>query len=205
MDYQAYFWDFDGTLYNTYPIMVKSFVEALALEKITADIQEAYTIMRQKSLSDAFLLYVDNEKKRSYLKQKYQQIEKSLANEVFLFDGAREVCQKIVDQGGQNFLLTHRDQSALAFLKRDGLLPLFTDFVTAQQHFARKPNPASLNYLLHKHQINLAKAVMIGDRKLDVLAGKNAQIAGVLFDPDEMIVIDNWQPDQKISSLYELV
>ena len=203
MQYQAYFWDFDGTLYDTYPVMVRAFGEALRQANIKVDLQEAYTIMRQASLSTAFAHYV-NPEQLAALKVQYQKLEASLADEVKPFKGAKEICQKIVAQGGQNFLLTHRDQSALAFLKRDGLLPLFTDFVTSKQHFARKPDPASLNYLLQKHQVSLTQAVMVGDRQLDVLAGQNAQIASVLFDPDNLIQATDWQPDIRIELLTDL-
>jgi phosphoglycolate phosphatase-like HAD superfamily hydrolase len=41
-----------------------------------------------------------------------------------------------------------------------------------------------LNYLLDKHQVDRHRAVMVGDRNLDIEAGHNAGIAGYLFDID---------------------
>ena len=37
MEYKNYFWDFDGTLYNSYPGMVRAFVETLKTQEIELD------------------------------------------------------------------------------------------------------------------------------------------------------------------------
>lgn len=46
--------------------------------------------------------------------------------------------------------------------------------MTGDAHFPRKPNPASLNYLCTKFGIIRTEAVMVGDRPLDVEAGRRA-------------------------------
>lgn len=102
-------------------------------------------------------------------------------------------------------MLTHRNESAKEILKRDGLLEYFKDFVTADDNFKRKPDPESLDYLLDKHQIDRKTAVMVGDRTLDVDAGHNAGIAGILFDPDGLIKADSCRPEQQIKTLKELI
>ena len=121
------------------------------------------------------------------------------------FDFAGKVLETIQTSGGQSFLLTHRDESAKEILKRDGLLEYFKDFVTADDNFKRKPDPESLDYLLDKHQIDRKTAVMVGDRTLDVDAGHNAGIAGILFDPDGLIKADSCRPEQQIKTLKELI
>ena len=42
MEYKNYFWDFDGTLYNSYPGMVRAFVETLKTKEIELDSKEVF-------------------------------------------------------------------------------------------------------------------------------------------------------------------
>ena len=60
MEYKNYFWDFDGTLYNSYPGMVRAFVETLKTQEIELDSTEVYKIMREASVRKAFKLYGKN-------------------------------------------------------------------------------------------------------------------------------------------------
>lgn len=56
MRYQTYFWDFDGTLFDTYPIMVDAFMQALQrqhVSEIEMDEVEYYEVMRRHSLGTA--------------------------------------------------------------------------------------------------------------------------------------------------------
>ena len=57
----------------------------------------------------------------------------------------------------------------------------FDDFVTAEHNFPHKPAPDAILYLIKKHNMNLNETIMIGDREIDVLSGKNAGIQACLF------------------------
>lgn len=185
--YQSYFWDLDGTLYDTYPQMVNAFAKTLSHFKVEPEQTTIYNMMRQTNLGATFDYYSDQtEIKRSDLEAIYYPLEKRL-QQPQLFPGVRELLQRIVQNGGHNYLLTHRNNSAMEFITQDGIKQLFTDFVTAAQPFPRKPDPTSLNYLINKYKVERAHAVMVGDRNLDIEAGHNAGIAGILFDPDDLI------------------
>lgn len=201
--YQAYFWDLDGTLYDTYPQMVNAFAQTLFHFQITPNKTTIYTIMRQTSLGKAFDYYAEQHNlNRSELEQIYYPLEQRLQKPK-LFDGVRSILQLVVQNDGQNYLLTHRDRSAMKFIEHDGIRSLFTDFITSEQPFPRKPDPTSLNYLIDQHQVDRSKAVMVGDRNLDVQAGHNAGIDGILFDPDDLITITE-TPEHKIHTMQEL-
>ncbi|WP_225352803.1 hypothetical protein [Lentilactobacillus parafarraginis] len=45
---------------------------------------------------------------------------------------------------------------------------------------------------------------MIGDRKLDVQAGNNANVASCLFDPDG-IIVETGHPDIKVTEISDLI
>ena len=46
----------------------------------------------------------------------------------------------------------------------------------------RKPSPEAIEYLMEKYKIKPEEAIMIGDRELDILSGKNAGIHTCFFD-----------------------
>lgn len=82
---------------------------------------------------------------------------------------------------GKNFLYTHRGESAFYYLKKYGIYDCFSDFVTSENGFPSKPAPDAVEYILNKHSLKKDETVMIGDREIDVLSGKNAGTYGCLF------------------------
>lgn len=203
MQYQNYFFDFDGTLYNTYPGMVKAFVQAFENQGITLDVAEVYQVMREDSVREAYRRYTTPNLDAAKLHADYRDFEKEFRALAKPFSGARELLGKIKAAGGQSFLLTHRDRSSLALLERDDLLKYFTDYSTSDDGFKRKPDPEALNHLVTKHHLDPQVSVMVGDRLLDIQAGHNAKMAGILFDPDKMIAEDT-KAQQVVVSLVEI-
>ncbi|AEN99202.1 HAD family hydrolase [Lactobacillus sanfranciscensis] len=188
-------WNFDGTLFDTYPFMVTAFGKALQAQKISEfeiDPDAIYEQMRVHSVGSAITKYsarfgIDKDKLLSDYKS-FEQDEVELAKP---FVGVKSNLQKIIDNGGQNALLTHRNQQALSLLKKYDLKRFFTGFVTSDNQLKRKPDPESLNYLIHKLDLNRSKTAMIGDRELDMTAGNNASVKTILFDPDYLIETNN--------------
>lgn len=197
-------WDFDGTLFDTYPFMVTSFSKALQahnIDQIEINPDAIYEQMRIHSLGSAITKYSARFGiNQDSLLKSYQTFEHEEVELAKPFAGVKANLQKIVDNGGQNALLTHRNQQALALLERYDLKQFFTDFVTSDNHFKRKPDPESLNHLIQQLALKRAETAMVGDRELDVQAGNNAAITTILFDPDYLIdsetadvVIHNYQ------------
>lgn len=182
MNIKNFIWDFDGTLYNTYPIMVEAFKKTMTDFTLQMDAKEIYRIMKQQSvraLRESFA--VDQE----LFNQRFHQYEAERLDKSKPFPETQTVLQKLQQQGGQHFILSHRSAaSANALLTRDNLLDLITEIVGADSGFPRKPVPDSLLYLLNKYQLLPDATLMIGDRKLDVEAGKNAGVKTCLYDID---------------------
>ncbi|MHA8137730.1 HAD-IA family hydrolase [Lactobacillaceae bacterium Scapto_B20] len=188
---RSLFWDFDGTLFDTYPMMVKAFdetLQSLGIDEIEMDDYAYYEEMRQRSAGSTisrfaaeFNLHPED------IKPKFKQLQDELIMKSKPFPGTVEILDWNVKNGGQNFLLTHRDRLSLTILDRFEIKKLFAGFVTSEQPFPRKPDPASLNYLIDKYDADRNHSVMIGDRKLDIEAAHNANIDGFLFDPDGII------------------
>ncbi|MCH4163206.1 MAG: HAD-IA family hydrolase [Lentilactobacillus diolivorans] len=202
------FWDFDGTLFNTYPMMVQAFIKALGdlnVDEIEIDEHDIYTTMRQHDVGTAIRKYsafysIDETTLRK-LNRRYQ-VE--MVTDAKPFPGVTKVFELVKQLHGDNYLLTHRDNQAKTLLKKFDLEKYFTDYVTSNQKLPRKPQPDSINWLADRNHVDRTKAIMIGDRKLDVAAGHNANIAACLFDPDG-IIVDSGNPEIKINALVELI
>ncbi|KRN98337.1 P-Ser-HPr phosphatase [Levilactobacillus paucivorans] len=207
MRYQHYFWDFDGTLVNTYPGMVRAFSDALVASGVNdfeIDTEAIYQAMRQHSVGTAFQRFMaEYQLDEERLRKIYQRsVGEAIAN-AGVFDGVADLLSAIVAAGGHNYLETHRDKGALDFLGDLGLADYFTDMVTADDHFPRKPDPSGLQSLLTRYDIDPKAAIMIGDRNLDIAAGHRAGMAGAMFDPEHMIV-DESQPEVRVTRMAEL-
>lgn len=171
-----FIWDFDGTLFNTYPTMLVALKQAMALHHISYAGDLFYYIkkysIKQFSKEYANQAFLDD----------YHNIEHQmqLQNLPQVYEGIPEILQGIVAAGGQNFVLSHRDQTTFDYL--GDKQALFTEIITSKQAFARKPSPEAINYLIDKYDLKRSETAMVGDRPLDVLAGKNAGVYTILLD-----------------------
>lgn len=176
-------WDFDGTLFDTYPAITNSFQRALIEEGIEQTEEE---ILKQVKISvtHGINYYRDNFKinVKSFV-DRYNKYEDEVdETKIFPFPYAVEICSEIIDRGGRNYIITHRDKSIYKFLKHHNMISLFTEVVTEEHGFKRKPDPEAYVYLLNKYHIDTKNALMIGDRELDLTGAKNAGIKACLFD-----------------------
>ena len=101
--------------------------------------------------------------------------------QVVLMPGVREVLAWADQAGIQQFVYTHKGDNAFTILRDLGLECYFTEILTSQSGFARKPNPEAAIYLLDKYQLNPEKTYYIGDRTLDVEFAQNSGIQSINF------------------------
>jgi HAD superfamily hydrolase (TIGR01549 family) len=179
--YKHIIWDFDGTLFDTYPAMGSIFKDVLKEEGIEEPADEILKYMKV-SMAHALQHYKEKYEISDNFIDRYSSSRKELEPDLCRpFSGIEEVCKFIHTSGRHNYLYTHRGESAIIFLKEYGLYDYFTDFITKQSGFQRKPSPNAINYLVDKYNMIHSEALMIGDRDLDILSGKNAGIHGCYF------------------------
>ncbi len=181
--YQHILWDFDGMLFDTYPVMAAVFERMLRESGIVEPPEDIESYMRV-SMTVALRHYgekhaLDAAFLEEY-KQRRQEAEKQACHP---FPGVDALLRHICESGRANYLYTHRSESTFDLLQRHGLTVCFTDFITSAQSFARKPSPDAIRYLMEKHRMHQDTAVMIGDRELDILAARNAGIHSIFFGP----------------------
>ncbi|KRM72713.1 HAD hydrolase-like protein [Lacticaseibacillus brantae] len=178
-------WDFDGTLYDTYPGMLQALLEVLRAHGVDLNADKTFETIKRGSIRDLLrelapktgLTLVDLE--AAYHKQEAQYLLDAKP-----YPQAAAVLETMVAHGNRHFLLTHRDEAAWDMLARDGLKHLFEGGVDRSQDLPRKPDPAAINFLLHRYALRPDETGMIGDRKLDVLAGQAAHVQGIYLNID---------------------
>lgn len=183
MAYRHYIWDFDGTLYDTYGLMTDIWRQVLAHYGVSAPDADILRLAKRKG-RDVLTAYCPDRDPKEGFSLYHQYGREAGISRMRLYAGAERFLRRTISAGAQHYLYTHRDNAALDALKRDGLYPLFTDFITSQDGFPSKPAPDALNHLIGRHMLNRSACVMVGDRALDMQAAQNAGIDGVLFDPD---------------------
>jgi len=185
MRYRHFFWDFDGTLYDTYGRITRAFLKGLRDLGIQASYREVYALNKQSNQECARVFAARIGVREEDILSAYRaHSEEESIDGVALYPGARDALETVIARGGENYLYTHRGESLFKFLRRDGIESLFADRVTSLDGFPRKPAPDALNHLIEKHGLSRAECVMIGDRGIDLDSGKNAGMACALFDPE---------------------
>ena len=179
MDYENYIWDLGGTLLDNYESSIHAFsatlwsmAERVVLRTDVYDalkVSTAYAVEKFASDLPGFL--------EEYKKLEAEELEKPI-----LFSGAKKVLKSLSVNGKKNFMISHRNHQVLTILSAAEIGSYFTEVVTADNGFKRKPAPESINYLLSKYKLNPKKTVMIGDRSLDIEAGNAAGVETIYFD-----------------------
>ncbi|WP_130858862.1 HAD-IA family hydrolase [Gracilibacillus phocaeensis] len=164
-------WDFDGTLFDTYPVFTK-----ILKQIVHPDISEDNLYAHLKiSFSHTI----------NHFQLSASQIEAfiSLSNQLPMedFKPFKDV-EKILKYTDKNVIMTHSGRKeVLKILNYYGWEKYFTELVTGDDDFPRKPNPASYEYLHKKHSIDLA----VGDRMLDIIPAKKIGLKTCLFQNRE--------------------
>ncbi|MEC3032858.1 HAD hydrolase-like protein [Bacillus thuringiensis] len=160
-------WDFDGTLFDTYPAYT------MMLSEILGDSVEKQEIYKNLKISYSYAIQYYNisceqEDKINVLKGKFTPYDMEP------FAGVVEVLRF----ANKNVLMPPTDRKGvMAILKYYGWEKYFVDMVTIDDGFPRKPNSLAYNHLHKKYNIDLA----IGDRELDLLPAKELGISTCMF------------------------
>ncbi len=178
-------WDFGGTLFDTYPAAAEVFLRVLEKYEVRVSVKEILEKLKE-STSKAARYFVDKYKLHNGFLEDFYSIENHLEPERQPpFEGAQDICIQINKNGGSNFLFSHRSNYSMTkLLNYYNMLDLFSEIVSADSGFARKPDPQAIMYIIDKYGLEREKVITIGDREIDIEAGKRAGIATCLFNPD---------------------
>ena len=195
----TFIWDLDGTLLDSYEAILAGIQETYEQFDVPFDREEVRNFILRYSVKDLLVRDADqhgldseelNRVRATSLKEKNTQIP--------LMDGAREILAWAAEQDIQNFVYTHKSDNAFQVLEDLGVRHHFTEILTSDSGFARKPSPEALLYLIDKYQLDKATTYYVGDRLLDAETAINAGISSINLQ------IDGLGQNQKISHLLEI-
>ena len=182
---QNYIWDFDGMLFDSYPHITSAFLKALGDFGKEADYDEAKALL-EITFAHAFEHYdVSEEEKAAFRKYEHDYALRPIA---VPFENTYKTLEALFNSGKKHFLYTHRGfETSQHYLEEYGMKKFFTAFVDSSMNFPSKPAPDAVNYICDTYGLDRSETVMIGDREIDVLSGKNAGTYGCLFTKKENV------------------
>lgn len=195
----TFIWDLDGTLLDSYEAILAGIQETYEQYDLPFDREEVRNFILRYSVKDLLVRDADkygldsdelNRVRATSLKEKNTQIP--------LMAGAREILDWTAQQGIQNFVYTHKSDNAFQVLEDLGVRHHFTEILTSDSGFARKPSPEALLFLIEKYGLDKEKTYYIGDRLLDVETAINAGIHSINLQ------IDGVEQNQNIKALLEI-
>ncbi len=169
-----FIWDFDGTLMDTYPNVIRYL--RLAMQECGYD--APYNEIMEKMMET--IPYAINFYSEQFsipdLYDRYRAQHKQEATDpVRIFPGVPEVLRGIRKMGGYNYIFTNRGDSIYSMLEKAGILDEFEEIVTADSpQFVVKPAPDVILYLMDKYGGTTEDTVMVGDRVCDLESGYRA-------------------------------
>ena len=181
--YTDFIYDFDGTISDSYPIFTRALLNVMKRHGI----EDRYETVLQRlkvTMKHAIECYPFEISAEEVVREYAVEREPMMRGEAMPFADAEALLAHVVACGGRNFLYTHSGQIAWDLLEKWGLKKYFVGGVTKDHGFPSKPAPDALFYLFETYAIKPENALMVGDRALDLDAGKNAGIHGALLDPD---------------------
>ena len=115
---------------------------------------------------------------------------------------AKELLEFARQHGKKCYVYTHSDKWVYDLMDRMQILEYFDFVLDRSYNFPSKPAPDAINFMCEKCNIDKSKALMIGDRDIDIKVGHNAGIDACLID--EGGYYKDCEAEYKIEVLSEL-
>lgn len=181
-DYDAYLFDWDGTLSCTVEIWLEEIERQFAAYGLSITREE--NARHFGNLNSPLLFGLPEDQ----LSEFQSGIDKAAQARLYacpLYDDATTVLNSLKSEGKKLALVTTAQPRTLEVtLKPHGLESLFDIIINAADVAVLKPDPEGINKALKHLGVGKDRALMLGDTDKDLLAAKNAGIDSLLFYPD---------------------
>ena len=195
--YRHYIWDFDGTLFDSYPHSTQALYDTAKYYGADVDYDALSRAIRHSFARAFALVGLDEEQLVRFHRLRG---DDAFGPPVVPFPDAEAVLRALSANGARHYLYTHSNRRmSVRFMERYGMERHFTGFVTADDPgFAMKPSPDAIRYILDRWHIDPADAVMVGDREIDMRCARDAGVDGILVDPDRLVeaTCASWRVDR---------
>lgn len=201
----AYIWDLDGTLLDSYGVIVEAAARTAADEGINDPKDYILKVVKQKSCT-AYMEEIGSQCGKTVREvfAQYQKHTHALDDLITVIDGAKETLERLQEAGAVHFVYTHRGSSSEPILERLGVLKCFREVVTSMYGFAPKPSGEGVRFLVEKYGLDPEQTWYVGDRTLDVYCAKDAGVKALLFLAPDTCVEATGQEDRIVKDLREI-
>ena len=182
MSKPTFIWDLDGTLLDSYEIIVDSLYQIYNEQNI--HIEKKYIL--KEIINDSVATFIKNMENAFgitfvELKDRYSKISFEKLKDIHPMEHAIELLEYLKKKKVNSYILTHRGVTTETVLKRTGLEEYFLEVISSLNGFPRKPDPTGLNNLIKKYKLDRNNTYYVGDRSIDVECANRAHIKSILF------------------------
>jgi phosphoglycolate phosphatase-like HAD superfamily hydrolase len=178
-------WDVDGTLFDTYPAIARAF--RLALNDLGRDspLDQIEGLARGSMDECIRALAAEHGLSADQIMAGFSAHYAAMKPEDEPpFEGVIHLCEYVCRIGGKNVIVTHRSRRGTGrLLAGNNMQHYFAGWLTADDGYPRKPDPAAFNAALQLHNLKRDETLAVGDRDLDIHAGHAAGLFTVRFGP----------------------
>ncbi len=199
--------DLDGTLINTNDLIIASFTHTLEQFKPKQYSREDIISFIGEPLMDSFTRVDETsvaEMVRTYKEHNLAHHEKYVQP----YEGVAYTVKTLHEKGFKLGIVTTKMRDAVELgLEITGLGEYFTTIVTIDDVERAKPDPQPVTLALDKLQSDTASAIMVGDSKYDIEAGKNAGTltAAVAWTIKGREALERSEPDFMLEEMPDLL
>ena len=201
----AVIWDLDGTLLDSYGIIVDSLHQIYLEKGIALDKKEImYDVINEsvsffiKKMEQQYGIPFDD------LKDRYSIISGAEKLNIKAMAHAKEILEYLKNKGIPSYVFTHRGKTTVTVLNNVGIASYFEDMVTSLDNFARKPSPDGLNHLIEKHRLDKENTYYIGDRPMDIKCANNAHVKSIMYIPNQSVAKATGKETHVIKDLLDI-
>lgn len=177
MKYDAVLYDFDGTLVDTVPVIVKCFQQAFL--NVLGHTEDEAFILSTIGLPLSYALSGYDPAVQKALFDEYQKENAvRIKTEVRVFEGVSEGLALLGSMGVRQGVVTSKNRkTALINLEQFAMVPFFEVLITGEDTNVHKPNPEPILLALEKMEISdLSRVLYVGDSVHDLRCAYNAGV-----------------------------
>ncbi|MDQ2886638.1 MAG: HAD family hydrolase [Chloroflexota bacterium] len=174
--------DIDGTLVDSNDANAHAWIEAMAEQGHTVSFERVRPLIGMggdKVLPDVLGISKDSDEGKKISQRRKQIMIKRYQPTLHAFPQARELLERMHEQGLKLVVATSAEQDELQGLLRiigPDVPDLFQQETTAQDAPRSKPNPQIMDAALEKSGLQATEVVMIGDTAYDIEAAAKADV-----------------------------
>ncbi len=205
MDKPTLIWDLDGTLLDSYGVIVPSLYQVY--KEVGVELDQDEIFKESITFSVGYMIKrLEEETGISFekLKHRYSEISGAKLKNIKLVPHALETLDYCEQEGIHLFVITHRGVTTESVLINTGIITYFDEIITSMNSFPRKPDPTSALYLIDKYGLDKNNTYYVGDRTLDVEFAVNAGIKSILYLPDINPTIPTGKETYIIEDLFDI-